>query len=103
SGHTDGPGSLLDFIGEEAQGAWMLTMTDNALSHTGRVDDLIIHLEPQIQTNNGNGGFFSVGANAFVYDAVDVPPEAISWTINISSITNPTSLELYVRRSTLPS
>src|SRR5256885_15714233 len=37
---TDGPGSLNSFLGESSSGVWLLTMSDDAKGHTGRVDSL---------------------------------------------------------------
>ena len=60
---TDGPGSLRDFVGEDAQGAWILTVSDNALFHTGLVDNLTLRLEP-VTTNNAPPGDFSITRTA---------------------------------------
>jgi len=101
SQHTDGPGGLTSFIGEEGAGLWLLTEVDNALSHTGRVDNLYIKLEPQQNTNNGV--ILTIQPNSFVYDFVDVPPEATNLTICVyNQSASPLPLQLYVSFEALP-
>ena len=58
---SEGPGSLLSFIGKEGVGAWIYTMEDNAVNATGRVDAISIFLERALETNQLNNGFgFSI-------------------------------------------
>src|SRR6266511_2653352 len=98
SRHTDGPGSLNSFVGEPNAGVWMLTMTDDALGRTGRVDNLTLRIEPaRYLTNDVNG---SVLANQWVYYFVDVPPEAVKLTVTLSQISGP--LNLYLKRDAPP-
>jgi subtilisin family serine protease/subtilisin-like proprotein convertase family protein len=53
SQHPDGPGSLRDFVGDDAVGAWQLTAIDSAWWHTGMVQSLTIRIEPS-DTNMNN-------------------------------------------------
>ena len=102
SQHTDGPGSLVNFMGEQSGGVWLLTEADNALSHTGQVDNLSIHLEPQLDLTGGIQA--SVGAFSFRYFFIDVPPDATNLTINIlNNSSTPLPLQLLIRRGALPS
>ena len=102
---TDGPGSLRDFVGEDAQGAWILTVSDNALFHTGLVDNLTLRLEP-VTTNNAPPGDFSITRTAqpgrFITVPVNVPLGATNMTICISSMDPPDNLQLYVRQGDFP-
>src|SRR5207249_4691951 len=50
-GHSDGPGTLRDFVGEPGVGLWLFTMVDNALPHTGVVNRLTLLIEPHNDTN----------------------------------------------------
>ena len=51
SRQSDGPGSLAGYIGDIINGQWSLVEVDNALTHTGRVDGLSIHLDPIVQND----------------------------------------------------
>ncbi|MEW6305193.1 MAG: putative Ig domain-containing protein [Verrucomicrobiota bacterium] len=100
SGYSDGPGSLLDFAGRQGQGTWTFTMVDDALSFTGRVDDIIIHVTPQPLDDTGGtsgSGRTNVNAGETVYFGVVVPPEAISLTLGIGWVSGTGPLDLYVR------
>jgi len=95
---SDGPGSLKDFIGQEGLGVWVLTMVNNFPSGTGEVDRLFIKLEPQ--SLGTNGIVHEVLPNTFVYDSIDVPPDATNLTVCVSGNTAP--VDLYVMRGSLP-
>ncbi len=95
---TDGPGSLVNFIGEQGAGLWLLTEVDNALTHTGAVNNLTIQLDPE--PPNGLDVILAVQPEAFVFTSVDVPPEATNLTIIVAASS---TMQLYVRRGALPS
>jgi len=95
---SDGPGSLRDFVGEEGVGLWLLTLLDNALTQTGRVDDLRIRLEPQ--NLSSNGVLRTLQPGGWAYDVIDVPAEATNLTVCVSGNTQP--VELYLRRDAFP-
>ncbi|MCX6896880.1 MAG: S8 family serine peptidase, partial [Verrucomicrobia bacterium] len=98
--HTDGPGSLVDFIGEDGSGLWLLTMVDNAYGHTGQVDNLTIRLEPQTDTN---GVVFTIRPGGTAYDYIDVPAAATNLTICVGNESaTPLPVELFVRYGSLP-
>jgi subtilisin-like proprotein convertase family protein len=102
SRHTDGPGSLTDYMGSQGQGIWLLTEVDNSLGSTGRVDNLWIRLQPQ-DDPTGAGVELNIAPNSFGFLAVDVPPEATNMTICVANeSTTPLPLELFVRRGDLP-
>jgi subtilisin family serine protease/subtilisin-like proprotein convertase family protein len=99
--HTDSPGSLCNFIGEQGMGVWLLTMTDNVLTHTGLVANLSIRLDPQ---NVANGADRDVQTNAFSFDFIDVPIGATNLTVCLYNDSDmPLPVELYLRRGDLPS
>ena len=100
SQHTDSPGSLRNFIGEEGRGVWLLTLADNAPGNTGRVENLTIRLDPQ---NLGSLVARDVLTNACYLDFVDVPIGATNltvWLYNDSTTVLP--VELYVHRGNPP-
>ncbi|HTL57495.1 MAG TPA: S8 family serine peptidase, partial [Candidatus Limnocylindrales bacterium] len=98
SRHSDGPGSLKDFIGEEGLGIWLLSMVNNFQYSTGEVDRLFIKLEPQNLSTNGV--VIDVLPNTWYYDSIDVPGDATNLTVCVSG--NTAQMELYLRRDLLP-
>ena len=108
---SEGVPNLQLFAGQEGLGLWILTGADNQLNHTGRIDDLVIHLDPS-STNNQSGGVSGgtgstnrVAAGSTFQDVVIVPPEAVSLTISVTiplAQPSPGALELFVRRGAFP-
>jgi subtilisin-like proprotein convertase family protein len=99
SRRSDGPGSLMDFMGDEGSGVWMLTMVDNALTHTGLVQNVFVRVLP-IDYDLAKGVDGTVLANRFAFYTVDVPADATRMTVSLSQMTGP--LDLYVRRGRAP-
>lgn len=98
SRESDGPGSLADFIGEEGAGVWLLAMVDNAITHTGRIDQFTIRIEPH--DVDPNGAFRDVPPHTYSFDYIDVPADATNLQVCVSGNTLP--MELYVRKGNLP-
>ncbi|MDB6018821.1 MAG: Peptidase and in kexin sedolisin [Pedosphaera sp.] len=98
---SDGPGSLRTFVGDKAvNGVWMLSMVDDSLTQTGRVDQLDVLIEPESATN---GVTVTIRGRAFFFDFIDVPPEATNLTVSIAiSATTPNPVELFLRRDDFP-
>ncbi|MHB8522661.1 MAG: S8 family serine peptidase, partial [Limisphaerales bacterium] len=96
---TDGPGSLNNFIGNSGMGVWFFSVVDNALGHTGTVQNVTIILEPtQSGPQAGINGVLQ--ANRTFYDVIDVPAQATNLLITVSQLNGP--VNLYVRRGALP-
>lgn len=95
---TDGPGSLTDFIGTDAVGPWMLTVTDNALTQSATNVSFYLLLEPQAEEE----GFIfdTVAANSANFYFIDVPTRATNLTVTLQGLDNP--LFLAIRRGDLP-
>lgn len=96
---SDGPGSLRDFVGEEALGVWLFAMTDDSLGATGEVRALTLQLEPQ--NLGSNATVRTVPPNTFTFDFIDVPISGTNLTVCVASNTEP--VELYIRRGDFPS
>ncbi len=98
---TDGPGSLNDFIGEQAEGVWLLTMSDNAQFHTGRVEALTIVISPN-NSNDANGINIvrTIAPQTFVFTAINVPPDATNLQVCVSGISDP--VQLFIRKDDFP-
>lgn len=96
---SDGPGNLINFIGENGVGVWLMTMVDNALSQTGRLSGFRVVATPN-QLLDENGLFATVQAESFRYFFVEVPPDASAFTVNLTEFNLP--LDLYLRLEELP-
>ena len=108
---SDGPGSLTDYIGDPLNGQWSMIQVDNALSHTGRIDHMFIHIDPHIQDDLPPGGTngmvlancLTVAANGLEYDFVDVPFNGVSVDICVSNTSSaPLPVQLFARNGALP-
>ena len=96
--HSDGPGSLNNFLGQNGSGLWMLTMVDNAISHGGIVQNFTLRISPMADLLLGVYG--SVVANQWRYYLVDVPADASKLTVTLSETSGP--LDLYLRQGQEP-
>jgi len=100
-GRSDGPGSLRDFVDEEAAGLWLLTMIDDAAGQTGRVDNLTIKIEP----NTLDEGFqdLLIPANGWGYATIEVPVEATNLVLGLTWRSDPAlPVDMYARRGDFP-
>ncbi len=104
---TDGPGSLADFVGDKAFGLWSLSVTDNALSHTGSVLNVSFLAEAQPKAPDDGGPEIvsaeicrTIFANSQRYDSIRVPAGATNLTITAEFASGP--IEVYVRRGQIP-
>jgi subtilisin-like proprotein convertase family protein len=82
---SDGPGSLLNFQGQQGIGPWILTEVDNSLTQTGAVTGLTLFLKKH--NDLGNGGIdVSIDAMGYFYGYIDVPPGATNLSISATNI-----------------
>jgi subtilisin-like proprotein convertase family protein len=99
--HTDGPGSLINFMGGQGEGVWLLSEVDNALTHTGQVDNLWIRVDPQF--GGGATNTVTIQPNSYVYFVIDVPPEATNLLVNLVNISaTPLPVGLFLRLGDFP-
>ncbi len=96
---TDGPGSLINFIGDNGTGVWLMSMVDNALTHTGRVFGFNMILTPN-RLLEGQGITGVVQPESFSYYVIEVPTDASALDVNLTEFDLP--LDLYLRREELP-
>ena len=96
---SDGPGSLSSFQGSAITGAWIVTIVDNQLSHSGRVNRVELLVEPSA-LESATGVNSSVLANRFTYFFVDVPPDASLLEVILSQNTAP--LNVYLLKAAQP-
>jgi subtilisin-like proprotein convertase family protein len=100
---SDGPGSLNDFIGENATGVWVLNEADNAEGYTNVLNSFSLGIQPQ---NNlfGNTNTTTIEPNGWLYGYIVVPPGATNLTVTVTNITGTAvpPLELFVKYGALP-
>ncbi|MBN2505484.1 MAG: S8 family serine peptidase, partial [Verrucomicrobia bacterium] len=97
---SDGPPTLRNFAGEEGQGVWVLTMVDNSPSATGRVERLLIQIDPMPPLEHFRNGFGytasgTIPAAGWDRYTVDVPADATNLTVCLMPDNGP--LGLYLR------
>jgi subtilisin-like proprotein convertase family protein len=102
--HSDGPGSLRNFVGTQINGVWLLNIIDSAPTQTGRVQNVSIAITP-FQNGNlvtagpaGLDGSVAPGEDA-CYD-IDVPPAATNMVVSVTQVTGP--LEAYLSHASAP-
>ena len=103
---ADGPGSLVNFIGEKTSGLWFFSMTDNAEGATGQVANFTFNIERQPTNGVSTGTEITsdttcktIYANNRRYDVVEVPPGATNLTV---FVTSGGPVDIYIRRDELP-
>ncbi len=102
SRHSDGPGSLRAFVGDQvSDGIWILSMVnDSSLSDTGTVNSLTAVVVPQPVTN---GIAATIPADSWLYDFIDVPPGVTNLTVNVTIAgATPGPVDVFLRRGDFP-
>ena len=102
--HSDGPGTLESFSGDNvSDGIWTFTeVNDSSPSDTGSINKFIGFIEPESPTN----GFDApLAGDSWHYGVINVPANATNLTINVG-ITAPAvgagPVDLYLRRGAFP-
>ena len=101
---SDGPGSLNNFIGQQAIGPWILTEADTSQSQTGSVTGFSLLIEPHNGKNGATTFESTPPCTMSQTDFIDVPPGATNLTILVTNLTTPgpQSISLYVRYGAWP-
>ncbi|HSY17994.1 MAG TPA: S8 family serine peptidase, partial [Candidatus Acidoferrales bacterium] len=102
--HSDGPGNLENFRGEQGVGLWLLTEVDDSFSQTGAVTSFKMKIEPHKDLRSIPFSIVTVPAGGWFYDFVDVP---VGYTNLLVVATNlpPTAqppVQLFVKEGDLP-
>jgi len=99
---SDGPGTLQSFVGMEAVGAWILTVTDNALTQVAT--NVALSLFVQREPAEDQALFFTLSPGEWVRRARRLPPSATNLIVRVTDISGGSSdLEIYARRLFPPS
>ena len=97
---SDGPGSLVDFMGFPGVGAWFFSTSDNARGNVGRINGFDLGLLP-----NDFGATFverCVDGGLVEYEVINVPADASKMTITVTNMDPALPLEVFIRREELP-
>jgi subtilisin-like proprotein convertase family protein len=97
---SDGPGSLNSFVGNQGNGVWLLTETDDSLTQTGSAIGFNMLIEPH--QDLGNGITTTLGPLGWFYDYIDVPPGATNLTIYATNLTGTGLVDLFVKVGAIP-
>ncbi|HUD81933.1 MAG TPA: LamG-like jellyroll fold domain-containing protein, partial [Candidatus Saccharimonadales bacterium] len=79
--HSDGPGSLINYVGQPGQGLWMLTEADDALAQAGEIQTFTVTATPQPL---GLGFTVTIPPDSWYKDYIDVPNDATNLTIYVT-------------------
>jgi len=95
---TDGPGSLLSFLGEPANGVWLLQTVDDALGNVGQIDSLDLIVQP----NDLGIGLVDriVQPGECELEVINVPADASRLTVVVTNFNPSLPLEVHIRRAT---
>lgn len=96
---SDGPGSLMSFLGEPLGGQWLMQMVDDAGGYTGRVE----RVEFIIQPNDFGARFASrsVQPGQCQIEVIDVPADASGLTVVLRAINPALPLEVHISRASI--
>ena len=97
---SDGPGTLLNLLGETGAGAWFLQTVDDSLGYSGQINNLSLSLVPNdfgedFVSRCIRGGFIGL-------EVLDVPPEASRMTVTVTNIDPSLPLEIFIKREQFP-
>jgi subtilisin-like proprotein convertase family protein len=92
---ASGPGSVVDFLGQDGIGLWQLTVQDNAFGHVGSISNFYVSLYPM--TNSLTNSITNLLPNQSFNTFVDVPNNATNLIINLDFLGGIGSVELLVR------
>lgn len=97
---SDGPGSLVNFMGFPGVGAWFFSTSDNARGNVGRISGFDLGLLP-----NDFGATFvqrCVDGGLIEFEVINVPADASKMTITVTNMDPALPLEVFIRREELP-
>ena len=100
---SDGPGSLVGFMGQQGLGVWQLTELDDSLTQTGTVDSYTVTIQPH--QNLLGGATNTIQPQSWFYGYIDVPPGATNLTVygtNVSTTVASPPLEMFIQMTNEP-
>jgi subtilisin-like proprotein convertase family protein len=97
---SDGPGSLNNFMGQQAVGPWTLTEVDDAHTQVGSVTAFQMLIEPHEDLTKGIQA--TLGPLGWYYTYIDVPAGATNLTFFATNITASGMVDFFVRYEAEP-
>ncbi len=97
---SDGPGTLVNFLGGTGTGPWFLATSDNTLGNSNRINYLDLGLLP-----NDFGETFvdrCADAGRISLEVINVPADASKLTVTVTNMSPALPLQVYIRRDQLP-
>lgn len=96
---SDGPGNLMNLLGERAGGVWLLQTVDDALGNTGRVNAFTLTIQP----NDFGPGLVPriVEPGQCEVEVVNVPPDASRLTVVVTNFNPSLPLEVHIERANI--
>ncbi len=102
--NPDGPGELIDFIGQEAAGVWLISIVDDAPNHTGYVQNATLSIGSRTNYNQNSNRYsrtITLASGDFFVDFFYVPVSATNMRINLQGLPNPdptgNGVDMFVR------
>ncbi len=102
---SDGPGSLNNFIGDQAPGLWLLTEIDDTFTHTGSIASFNTVIEPHHDLGKLPLLTVSIPPGTWFYDFVDAEVGDTNLLVvatNLPPTIQPNPVQLYVKRGSAP-
>jgi alpha-tubulin suppressor-like RCC1 family protein/subtilisin-like proprotein convertase family protein len=102
--HSDGPGTLRNFVGSAAIGPWILNEIDDSPGNTGTVENLQIRIEPHHDLTHQPFVVVSVPPGGWYYDYVDVPAGYTNLLVVATNLppTSQPPIQLFVKEGSDP-
>ena len=100
--HSDGPGTLRNFVGERMGPQWLFTMADNSPFFSGQEIQFDIRLE-RMPPIGDDGGLFEacLEPGQYYYIAFDVPVATTNLIVGLTN-SDPGSLIMFIKRAVWP-
>jgi subtilisin-like proprotein convertase family protein len=105
SRESDGPGTMNSFVGQDAAGAWVFTMIDNAPQFVGSIDELVMGIDAQPDQDADGGAIdaiYGLQPGRSFYGAINVPVGVVRMKITLRGLSGPTFTGLYLKKDSLP-
>lgn len=100
---ADGPGSLENFLGQQALGVWIMSQADNSQSQTGSIQSVSMFIEKHPDLSKGIHA--TIGPTNWFYTFIDVPAGVTNLTVNAtntSAILGTFPLEMVIKFGSRP-
>jgi len=99
--HTDGPGSLTQYVGKSVNsGAWVFWLTDNAAVHSGTLETFNVLVSPRPPQNNDF--YITLRGHGSYFDYIDVPTDATNLSISVTYTKGSGPVDISINATNFP-